>query len=342
MQIGSAAETMLLSFALAARINIYRKEKEEAQHKTVEVLQENTKIIKEQNIVLEQKVEERTQELNKALSHLKETQSQLVDSEKMSSLGQLTAGIAHEINNPINFVSSNITPLKQDLADIYSIVKKYEEIDENTDITQLLKEIKTLKEQLDYDYLNEELVTIIDGIEDGAKRTAEIVSGLRNFSRLDEGELKSVNINEGIESTLILIKSKLNGIKISKQLATALPSLECNPGKINQLIMNLIYNAIYATKKRYTNNKDGIITITTNYDNDEIVLSIKDNGIGIADDIKAKLFEPFFTTKDVGEGTGLGLSIVRGIVDNHHGQITLNTTINVGTEIIIKLPLKQS
>ncbi|PCJ26330.1 MAG: ATPase [Flavobacteriales bacterium] len=340
MQIGSGIETILLSFALAARINIYRKEKEEAQDKTVEVLKENEKIIKDQNIVLEQKVEERTAELNQTLSDLKETQSQLVDAEKMSSLGQLTAGIAHEINNPINFVSSNITPLRQDIADVNTIIAKYEELEDSDNIPEKLKEIDALKKELDFDYLKTELSTIIDGIEDGAKRTTEIVSGLRNFSRLDEGELKSVNINEGIESTLILIKNKLNRIKIKKKLGN-IPNIECNPGKINQIVMNLIDNAIYAIDKKDMENKNGAIEVITESGSDSIILTIKDNGIGIDEAIKDKLFDPFFTTKDVGEGTGLGLSIVRSIIDNHNGKITVNSIINKGTEMIVEIPIKR-
>ena len=191
MPLGAAIETVLLSFALADKINIYKKEKEESQRKTVEALQENEKIIREQNIVLEQKVEERTTELNQTLVNLKETQSQLVDAEKMSSLGQLTAGIAHEINNPINFVSSNVAPLRQDIEDLNTIINKYQELETTDDISEKLKEIEVLKKELDFDYLKTELATIIDGIEDGAKRTTEIVSGLRNFARLDEGELKN-------------------------------------------------------------------------------------------------------------------------------------------------------
>ena len=231
MHIGSAIETVLLSFALAARINVYKKEKEESQLKTVEVLKENEKIIRDQNIVLEQQVEERTGELNETLNHLKQTQSQLVDAEKMSSLGQLTAGIAHEINNPINFVSSNISPLRQDIEDLNQIIAKYEELGSSEDIQKKLIEIEQLKEELDFNYLKTELITIIDGIEDGAKRTQQIVSGLRNFSRLDEGDLKNVNINEGIEATLLLIKSKLNGIKVKKILEKRL-KLSATPARL--------------------------------------------------------------------------------------------------------------
>ncbi|MFB0924483.1 MAG: ATP-binding protein, partial [Vicingaceae bacterium] len=328
MHIGSAIETVLLSFALAARINVYKKEKEESQLKTVEVLKENEKIIRDQNIVLEQQVEERTGELNETLNHLKQTQSQLVDAEKMSSLGQLTAGIAHEINNPINFVSSNISPLRQDIEDLNQIIAKYEELGSSEDIQKKLIEIEQLKEELDFNYLKTELITIIDGIEDGAKRTQQIVSGLRNFSRLDEGDLKNVNINEGIEATLLLIKSKLNGIKVKKNLGKT-TKIECNPGKINQVVMNLIDNTIYAINKKETTNKNGLIEISTENDTNWVKLIIKDNGIGIADDIKGKLFDPFFTTKDVGEGTGLGLSIVRNIIDNHKGRITVNSEINI-------------
>lgn len=338
MQIGSGIETVLLSFALAARINIYKKEKEESQQKTLAVLKENEKIIREQNIVLEQKVEERTIELNKTLNNLKETQSQLVEAEKMSSLGQLTAGIAHEINNPINFVSSNITPLRQDIDDINTIIKKYEELENSDDIESKLIEIEALKKELDFDYLKTELTTIIDGIEDGAKRTTEIVSGLRNFSRLDEAEYKMVNINDGIEATLVLIKNKLNGIKIEKSLGD-IPSTECNPGKINQMIMNLIDNSIYAIHKK-DGNINGLINIKTESNKEAIIITVKDNGIGIPEDIKDKLFDPFFTTKDVGEGTGLGLSIVRSIVDIHNGKISVNSELNKGTEIIVEIPIK--
>ncbi|PCI96947.1 MAG: hypothetical protein COB15_08795 [Flavobacteriales bacterium] len=338
---GSAAEAILLSFALADRINIFRKEKEIAQKEAVEALIENEKLIKGQNVVLEQKVKERTTELNQTLLNLRETQSQLVDAEKMSSLGQLTAGIAHEINNPINFVSSNIAPLRQDIADINTIINKYADLKDSDNIKENLEEIESLKKELDFDYLKTELTTIINGIEEGAKRTTEIVSSLRNFSRLDEGELIYANINDGLESTIVLIRNKLDGIKIVKNFGK-IPDCECNPGKINQLIMNLIDNAIYAIHKKDIENKNGEITLTTKSKEGFIILIIKDNGIGIPENIKEKLFDPFFTTKDVGEGTGLGLSIVRNIIDNHKGIIKINSTLKEGSEIIIKIPIKHT
>jgi len=341
MQIGSGIETVLLSFALAARINIYKKEKEESQKRAVEALKENEKIIKEQNVVLEQKVIERTDKLNEALNHLKKTQSQLVDSEKMSSLGQLTAGIAHEINNPINFVSSNIPPLRQDLDDLKSIMEKYEELNLSDNIPEKMKEIELLKNELDFEYLKSELNTIVNGIEDGAKRTTEIVSGLRNFSRLDEVELIKANINEGIETTMVLIKTKLNGIKIKLELGN-FPDYECNPGKINQVVMNLVDNAIHAINSKDFNNSEGLITVITSQSDKTINITVKDNGVGIPEKDIANLFDPFFTTKDVGEGTGLGLSIVRGIIDNHNGNIIVDTEINVGTSISIELPIKNT
>lgn len=329
MQIGSGIETILLSFALAARINIYKKER-------IEAVEEKEKVLKEQNVILEQKVEERTKELNQTLSKLKDAQVQLVDSEKMSSLGQLTAGIAHEINNPINFVSSNITPLRQDLEDIQSILSKYEELNTNN-ISNKLEEIESLKQELDYEYLKTELVTIINGIEDGAKRTTEIVSGLRNFSRLDEGELKLADINIGIKSTLTLIKNKLEGIKIETDLCEK-AECESNPGKINQLIMNLVDNAIDAIKKNHSDLTKGLIKIETKNLEDTITIKITDNGFGISDDIKSKIFDPFFTTKDVGEGTGLGLAIVKGIIETHNGFLEIESELKTGTTFLIELP----
>lgn len=326
MQIGSAIETVLLSFALANKINIIQAEKEE--------------LIMNQNVILEQKVDERTTELNKTLKNLKETQSQLVDAEKMSSLGQLTAGIAHEINNPINFVSSNIPPLKQDIDDLKTIIKKYEEINSSSNINEKLNEINTLKQELDYEFLKTELNTIINGIETGAKRTAEIVKGLKTFSRLDENDLTLANINEGIESTLTILKSTSFDVDLLLNL-NPLPEIECFPGKLNQVFLNVINNAIQATKENTTRPGKGKVEVTTLSEAKTIKILISDNGYGMTEETKAKIFEPFFTTKKIGEGTGLGLSIVYRIIENHKGKIEVNSIINRGTTFTITLPIKQ-
>ena len=333
MHIGSGIETVLLSFALAARINIYKKER-------LEALKEKERVVREQNIILEEKVKERTKELNQVLTNLKQTQSQLVDAEKMSSLGQLTAGIAHEINNPINFVSSSISPLRRDIKDIESIIKKYEEIGISDNLEEKLKEIEALKQEIDYEYIKAELETIINSIQDGAERTKEIVSSLRNFSRLDEIDLQKADINEGIESTLVLLKNKLNGITLSKNLGK-LPIIECYPGKLNQAFMNVIDNAIGAVKEKNLKSGEGSIEIKTHFDDDFIYIDIKDNGVGIDEKIKEKIFEPFFTTKDVGKGTGLGLSIVYSIIESHKGDIIVESKKNEGTQFIIKIPNKR-
>ena len=332
MQIGSAIETVLLSFALAARINIYKKEK-------LDVLAENEKIVREQNIVLEQTVKQRTAELNQSLSNLKETQSQLVDAEKMSSLGQLTAGIAHEINNPINFVSSNISPLRRDLEDIYMLINKYDELSSAKNINEKLEEIELLKKELDFDYLKIEIPEILNGIEDGATRTKEIVRGLRNFSHLDEADQQKVDINEGVKSTLILIKTKFNNITLKTELGS-LPIIECYPSKLNQVFMNVIDNAIGAIEsKEYTTEKPEIL-IKTYTDSNLIIFRVEDNGIGMENSTREKMFEPFFTTKEVGKGTGLGLSIAYSIVEIHEGKIEVDSTPNKGTIITVKIPIK--
>lgn len=346
VQFGSAIEAILLSIALADRINVLKKEKEASQEEALRILQENERIIREQNTLLEQKVLERTQELkrsndelNSALKKLKDTQTQLVDAEKMASLGQLTAGIAHEINNPINFVSSNIRPLRRDVQDIISVLEKYEVLQDNftkEDIQRLLREVKDFKDEVDYSYIREEIELLLKGMDEGASRTVDIVKGLKNFSRLDEAEIKYANINEGILSTLILLNNQLGDkIKIEKNLGS-LPDIECYPGKLNQVFMNLLNNAIYAVRKHQ--NGHGKITVGTKFEDDTVVIRIADTGMGMSEEVKSNMFDPFFTTKEVGEGTGLGLSIVYKIIEMHKGSITVNSAPGEGAEFVIILP----
>ena len=336
MPIGSAIETILLSFALADRINVYKKEKEASQQEAIQSLKSLNRATQTHNIELESRVKKRTAKLDRALQNLKATQTQLVDAEKMASLGQLTAGIAHEINNPINFVSSNISPLKQDINDLISIIDKYNELTHAPQLKNQLAEIENYKNQIDYEYLKSELNTIINGIENGAKRTTEIVNSLRNFSRLDESDLMMADINEGITSTLALLKSNCSTINIVQKLAP-LPKIECYPGKLNQVFMNILNNAIHAIEDN-SNLEKGEIHIETIDENDFVKIIINDNGTGIEDKYKEKIFDPFFTTKEVGKGTGLGLSIVYSIIKNHNGKIEVVSESNKGTTFIITLP----
>lgn len=342
MQIGSAIETVLLSFALADRINTLKREKEQSQTKMFDAMKENEKLIKEQNVLLENKVQERTnelnkinEELNKAIANLKNTQTKLVNAEKMATVGQLTAGIAHEINNPINFVSGNIRPLKLDIDDILELIKKYEKFaSENRDLDQ--KSIDEFRNKIDISLLKTEMNELLSGIEEGAKRTAEIVAGLRNFSRLDESEIKEVNINEGITSTLVLLRSAVPpNTKVITSLGE-IPLIECYPGKLNQVFMNVINNAFYAirVKEGDTENK---IYIQSYLEKDKIIVEIEDSGIGMSDETRKKIFEPFFSTKKIGEGTGLGMSIVNEIINNHNADIFIDSQLGRGTKVKISL-----
>ena len=347
MPIGSAMEVLLLSFALADRINILKKEVVISQAKELMALQENERIIQEQNIVLESRVNERTYELvqsneslNKALVDLKDAELHLVESEKMASLGLLTAGIAHEINNPINFVTSNIMPLNRGVHMLMDTIAEIEKIvRQDIPDEEKRKKVEVYKNEIDLDYLKEEIDQLLVGIEEGASRTSEIVKGLRVFSRLDENDLKNANINYGLDATLVISNNLLNNIiKVEKNYAD-LPLIECYPGKLNQVFMNIISNAIYAIKKKFGESAGGVIAITTLSDKSNIIIKIADNGVGIDTSKLKRIFEPFFTTKGVGEGVGLGLSIAFNTIKQHDGQIQVQSKENVGTEFIITLPL---
>ena len=348
LELGSAAEAILLSIGLADRINVLRKEKEESQEEALRALEENERIIREQNVVLESKVEERTaalkkanSDLNTALVNLKEAQSQLVSAEKMASLGQLTAGIAHEINNPINFVKSNIEPLKQNIEEILELVNRYDAVvtEKREEMREITAQIDEYKKSIDYSYMIEETGDILEGIREGADRTAEIVSGLRTFSHVDDIGLKRVDVNKGIVSTLQLLKGEVSKeIDVELELGET-KQLECYGGKINQVFMNVINNSIQAVKAK--NGAGGKITIRTEDLTEGVKISIIDEGIGMDKETRDRMFEPFFTTKDVGEGTGLGLSVVYGIVESHHGTVQVDSEKGKGTSFIINLPYMQ-
>jgi signal transduction histidine kinase len=301
---------------------------DKVQRRTAEVIKQK-KEIEDKNKVLE----DQTEELQSMLENLKLAQSQLVQSEKMASIGQLVAGIAHEINNPVTFISAGVDSLSTNLDEVRQVLDIYHRVTpENS--KEKLKEIGALKEKIDYKQAIREINTLIDSIKNGTERTTQIVNGLRTFSRLDEDVLKFADIHEGLDSTLILLRNKYkNRIGIIKEYAD-LPPLECYPGQLNQVFMNILSNAIDAIEDK------GNITITTSKANGLIRISIKDTGNGIPEHIRAKIFDPFFTTKEVGQGTGLGLSISHGIIEKHHGSIKVNSVIGKGSEFIISLPVR--
>ena len=337
MIFGSAIEGILLSFGLADHIKILRRERQRSQERALQIAKENERIIREQNAMLEEKVQERTADLEKSNNELKSTQSQLVEAEKMASLGQLTAGIAHEINNPLNFISTNIPPLKRDLSEIIEVYRSQAEYlgnQKDPAAAELLKKAK----DLDIDYTLEEVDEIVDSIAEGASRTTEIVRGLRDFSRLDEDGMKSADVNQGIKGTIVLLDPELRrNIEIESDLQPTEP-FECYPGKLNQVFMNIMNNALQAIHSKFDGQPGGKLIVRTFTNEVSYIVEIIDNGIGMDEATRTKIFEPFFTTKDVGEGVGLGLSITHGIVEHHGGSISVDSELGKGTKFTISIP----
>jgi len=346
---GSAIEAVLISFALADRINILKVEKEQSQQQVLQALQEKERLISKQNITLEKSVKARTQELDQAnhrlqqtLGELKQAQSKMVESEKMTSLGQLTAGIAHEMNNPLTFIRANIQPLKRNISTLNKVTQQYGKIASDADWETELTSIATFKQQVDYEYTLEETQLLLDGIEEGANRTLTIVEGLKSFSRLDNCDFQDYKLEQGIESTLTLLRHRFqdHDITLNKDYGKDI-SIPCLPDRLNQVFMNILSNAIDALKEKKEQGQtddNHEISIVLQDDDEWVSIQISDNGIGINQEHRDKIFEPFFTTKKVGSGTGLGLSIVYGIIQDHKGEINIESTINEKTLVTIRLP----
>jgi signal transduction histidine kinase len=290
----------------------------------------------EEVLATNEALEMQKRELQLTLQNLKLTQAQLIQSEKMASVGVLTAGIAHELNNPINFVSGNVKPLRRDIEDIFSIIEKYDDIIEIRGIADTFSEVNALKEKIEFHFLMKEVISLLEGIEDGANRSSQIVKGMRSFSRLDDEKPQIYDIHEGIDSALILLHNKIKDrINIRKDYGE-IKDIECYPGKLQQVFMNILTNSVQAIEGK------GEIFIQTISSDIGVKIIIKDNGRGMSAEVKEHIFVPFYTTKDVGQGTGLGLSISFGIIEQHKGNIDVISEPGKGTEFIISLPKTQS
>lgn len=277
-------------------------------------------------------LEARNEELLRKKEQLERLQAQIIHSEKMASLGQLAAGIAHELNNPVGFVHGNMEILENCAAGLLKLLKFYDDAKITGPVAEAAAKIKA---EIGYDYTVSDLPSIISDCRDGAERVRDIVQNLRTFSRLDEAEFKMTDIHEGIDSTIRLLSRYFSGgnIRLLREYGE-LPSVEAYSAQLNQVWANLLINAAQAVAE-----KGGDVCIRTQMDGDSVVIAVSDNGVGISPENLNRIFDPFFTTKAVGDGTGLGLSISFGIIERHGGKITVESKPGQGSTFTVTLPI---
>lgn len=303
-------------------LEVHRDVTDEARiHEKYKVLLDKEKLAKEE---LERLVDERT-------SELKTAQSQLVHSEKMSSLGQMVAGIAHELNNPINFIYGNSESLEEYKDELVNVIKGAEEL--ISPDCSLKEKFEVIKEKADFEFVLDDFSKVVKSIRHGSERSAEIIQGLRTFSRLDEAQVKETDIHQDIDMTLTLLRNEYkNRITIHRDFAD-LPPIPCFSSQLNQVYMNILANAAQAIEG------EGEVWIRTFLKDDMVHVEIRDSGSGISKEHRDKIFDPFYTTKEVGKGTGLGLSISYGIVERHGGRIEVDSEPGKGTTFAIIIPM---
>ena len=296
------------------------------------------------NETLEERVIERTRELSKAYDQLKQSQMQLIQSEKMASLGQMVAGVAHEINTPLAYCHSNIDLVKEQLPEVLTLFKEFVNFpnlletpeSEQQSFKEELGKIQELMSSFERDGVLDEMEVLLDGSLSGLDQISEMVKSLKDFSRLDQHKIENSDLNKGLDSVLVIANNVLKDkVTIVKEYSD-IPKISCSPSQLNQVFLNLIVNAAQAIEKQ------GTITLRT-YTADHCVnIAIEDDGKGIPDHILPRIFDPFFTTKEIGKGTGLGLSIAYKIVQQHAGNITVQSEVGRGARFTVSIPIAQA
>ena len=283
---------------------------------------------------LENKVKERTKELEDANNELKSTQAMMVHSEKMRSLGELVAGITHEINNPVNFIHGNLSHLQNYSKALIELINLYETFE--TDLSEESKnELKSLKEKIELDFIKEDLPMLIKSCKEGTERTKNIILDLKNFSRLDELVVNNIDLPKEIDTTLNILSNKMKDkTEIVKEYEDDIPLVEGYGGQLNQVFMNILDNACYAVKE------SGTIYIRLKKTEKDVIIEFEDTGCGMNKVQMQKIFDPFFTTKPVGSGTGLGMSISYKVIQKHNGTISVDSAEGKGTKFKIQIPIK--